>query len=242
MSEPIRIFIGTSANNEDADSEMVLEYSLRKNASQPIDITWMKQTHDTSSIWHGWKTNRWSTPFSGYRWAIPEACGFKGRAIYMDEDMVNLRDISDLYNINMDGKPLGARTGVRFGGHEFCVIVFDCAAMEKHLVPVNRMKPNVDAHHRYIHTFSGSDTVFNIDPRWNCHDGDGRQLDDIWHLHYTKMATQPWRPAWFIGKHEDHPRKDLVEFWHNMKQEALSNGYSPQITNQSPINYSIIGQ
>ena len=81
MIEPIRIFIGTSANNEDADSEMVLEYTLRKNSSLPLEITWMRQTHDQNSIWGGWETQRWSTPFSGFRWAIPEACGFTGRAI-----------------------------------------------------------------------------------------------------------------------------------------------------------------
>jgi hypothetical protein len=40
----IRLFIGTSANGEDADAEMVYEHSLRKNCSVPIDITWMRQT------------------------------------------------------------------------------------------------------------------------------------------------------------------------------------------------------
>lgn len=47
----IRLFIGTSANGEDTDAEMVYEYSLRKNCSVPIDITWMRQTNDTSSVW-----------------------------------------------------------------------------------------------------------------------------------------------------------------------------------------------
>ena len=64
MIEPIRIYIGTSANNEDADSEMVLEYTLRKNSSLPLDIHWMRQSRDESSIWGGWETQRWSTPFS----------------------------------------------------------------------------------------------------------------------------------------------------------------------------------
>ena len=130
MSEPIRIFIGTSANNEDSDAEMVLEYSLRKNSSRELMITWMRQTHDESSIWGGWQTQRWSTPFSGFRWAIPEACGFSGRAIYMDVDQVNLRDIADLHNTPLQGRPCAARPGVRFGGHEFCVMLIDCAAME----------------------------------------------------------------------------------------------------------------
>ena len=98
MSDKVRIFIGTSANGEDAEAEMTYEYSLRKNTNREVEITWMKQTHDTSSIWGGWQTERWSTPFSGYRWAIPEACGFEGRAIYTDCDMINFRDINSSIN------------------------------------------------------------------------------------------------------------------------------------------------
>jgi len=249
MSEPIRIFIGTSANNEDSDAEMVLEYSLRKNSSRELMITWMRQTHDESSIWGGWQTQRWSTPFSGFRWAIPEACGFSGRAIYMDVDQVNLRDIADLYNTPLQGRPCAARPGVRFGGHEFCVMLIDCAAMGEILVPVSRMKPNPDAHHRYIAMFSGNpDYVLNLDARWIFHDGDndlvagGRLLDDIWHLHYTKMATQPWKPVWFKGKAEEHPRKDLTEFWFKMRDEALANGKVPLVRNDTFGEYNIIGQ
>ena len=39
MSEPIRIFIGTSANGEDAVAEMTYEYSIRKNASVDVDLS-----------------------------------------------------------------------------------------------------------------------------------------------------------------------------------------------------------
>ena len=96
MSEEVKLFIGTSSNGEDALAEMAYEYSLRKNTESNVDIVWMKQTNDKDDFWHGWDSSRWSTPFSGFRWAIPEYCNFKGRAIYTDVDMINLRDISDL--------------------------------------------------------------------------------------------------------------------------------------------------
>jgi len=242
MIEPIRIFVGTSANNEDAEAEMVLEYTLRKNTSHPLDITWMRQTKDEDSPWGGWQTQRWSTPFSGFRWAIPEVCGYHGRAIYMDVDQLNLRDISDLFSVDLKNHPLAARRGARFGGHEFCVIVFDNERMGDLLMPTARMKPNPDIHHRYIGMFSGSDYVLDLDPRWNCHDGDGLSIDNIWHLHYTKMSTQPWRPAWFTGKGEEHPRQDLVKLWHDMRAEAVLNGYTPQLSNETFGEYNIIGQ
>jgi hypothetical protein len=242
MIEPIRIFVGTSANNEDAEAEMVLEYTLRKNTTHPLDITWMRQTKDEDSPWGGWQTQRWSTPFSGFRWAIPEVCGYHGRAIYMDVDQLNLRDIADLFSVDLKNHPLAARRGARFGGHEFCVIVFDNERMGDLLMPTARMKPNPDIHHRYIGMFSGSDYVLDLDPRWNCHDGDGLPIDNIWHLHYTKMSTQPWRPAWFTGKGEEHPRQDLVKLWHDMRAEAVLNGYTPQLSNETFGEYNIIGQ
>jgi lipopolysaccharide biosynthesis glycosyltransferase len=242
MIEPIRIFVGTSANNEDAEAEMVLEYTLKKHTTHPIDITWMRQSRDDISIWAGWQTDRWSTPFSGFRWAIPEACGFHGRAIYMDVDQLNLRDIADLYATDLRGCAMAARRGARFGGHEFCVIVMDCERLGDLLMPVARMKPNRDIHHRYIGMFSGSDQVFDLDPRWNCHDGDNLALDDIWHLHYTNMSTQPWKPKWFTGKIEEHPRQDLVKLWHDMRAEAVLNGYTPQLSNETYGDYNIIGR
>lgn len=242
MIEPIKIFVGTSANNEDAEAEMVLEYTLRKNTTHPLDITWMRQTKDEDSPWGGWQTQRWSTPFSGFRWAIPEVCGYHGRAIYMDVDQLNLRDIADLFSVDLKNHPLAARRGARFGGHEFCVIVFDNERMGDLLMPTSRMKPNPDIHHRYIGMFSGSDYVLDLDPRWNCHDGDGLAIDNIWHLHYTKMSTQPWRPAWFTGKGEEHPRQDLVKLWHDMRAEAVLNGYTPQLSNNTFGEYNIIGQ
>jgi lipopolysaccharide biosynthesis glycosyltransferase len=244
MIDPIHIFVGTSANNEDSEAEMVLEYTLRKNSTLPLNIHWMRQSRDGSgSIWGGWETQRWSTPFSGFRWAIPEARGFTGRAIYMDVDQLNLKDIAELYSIDLQGKPLAARRGKRFGGHEFCVIVMDCEKLGELVMPVTRMKQNVDAHHRYIGMFSGNDNyVAEMDPRWNCHDGDGRAIDDIWHLHYTEMATQPWKPAWFTGQTREHPRQDLVKLWHDMRAEAVLNGCAPVLNNNTYGDYNIIGR
>jgi hypothetical protein len=244
MIDPIRIYIGTSANNEDSEAEMVLEYTLKKNSTLPLSIYWMRQSRDGGgSIWGQWETQRWSTPFSGFRWAIPEACGFTGRAIYMDVDMLNLKDIAELYAIDLKGKPMAARRGKRFGGHEFCVIVMDCEKLGDLMMPVSRMKTNPDAHHRYISMFSGNDQfVAEMDPRWNCHDGDGRTIDDIWHLHYTEMSTQPWQPAWFTGKPQEHPRQDLVKLWHDTRAEAVLNGWHPNLINKTYGDYNIIGR
>lgn len=244
MSDKVRIFIGSSANGEDAEAEMTYEYSLRKNTDREVEITWMKQTRDESSIWGGWKTERWSTPFSGFRWAIPEACEFEGRAIYTDCDMINFKDIGELLDTDLNGKPVGARRGSRFGGHEFCVMLFDCKAFEQHAIPVSRMKSIPESHHRMIGKFAGNEQlVHDLDPRWNCLDGENYAVDDIWHLHYTKMASQPWKPKWFKGTPEKHSRPEIAELWFKMRDEASAAGYvSGNYIPEQPFGeYNIIG-
>lgn len=246
--EPVQIFIGSSSNGEDRDIEAVYEYTLRKNMpNRPLGISWMRQTNQEDNFWHGFDTRNWSTPFSGFRWAIPEACGFKGRAIYTDVDMINNRNIGDLFDIDMQGKPFAARRGSRFGGHEFCVMVIDCERAQDFVMPVSRQKRIPEYHHRCIASYSGSaEFVHDLDPRWNCLDGEDLAFEDIWQLHWTKMATQPWKPAWFKGKTQEHPRQDLVKKFNELVIEAQDAGFDARNNYRNyeivPVKYDIIGQ
>lgn len=247
MNDDVRIFIGSSSNGEDAEIECAYEYSLRQNCSRELDIVWMRQTKNTDSWWGGWNTPMWSTPFSGFRWAIPEYCEFKGRAIYTDCDMINYRDMSDLFDIDMQGKPVAARRGNRFGGHEFCVMVFDCAEFEQYALPVNRMKTLAESHHRFIRKFSGNhDLVHDLDPKWNVLDGENYRLSDIYQLHFTNMATQPWRPGWYTGQPKDHPREDVVREFETYTAYAFNFGFDPKVLKkelqENNVHYNIIGR
>lgn len=249
MSDPVRIFIATSANGEDAEIECAYEHSLRKNCSRDIEITWMRQTNDETSFWYVEPnaTQRWSTPFSGYRWFIPEACDFKGRAIYTDVDMINYKDIAELVDIDMEDCPVAARRGNRFGGHEFCVMVFDNEVFKNFSIPVSRQRKIPESHHRQIQRFSGNgDLVMDLDPRWNCLDGEDYKLEDIWHLHYTRMNSQPWQPAWFKGRTEEHRRPDIKQAYYDALDEAIAAGYDPAArraeAQKDLVEYNIIGQ
>lgn len=248
-ADPVRLFIGSSSNGEDHDAEVAYVHSLRKNLSpdRELKITWMRQTHDISSAWHGWATTNWSTPFSGFRWAIPEVCSFQGRAIYTDVDMINYRDISELADVDLNGKPFAARRGLRFGGHEFCVMVIDCKAAQFLIPPVSRAKLFPEFHHRMIAAFSGNDEyVEDLDPRWNCLDGENLDLKDIWQLHFTNMATQPWKPSWYTGETKEHPRPDVVRAWHDAVAESYdvreSAKFRDSLVYHEPVAYNIIGR
>jgi hypothetical protein len=237
MQNPIRIFIGTSANGEDAEAEITLEYTLKKNCKELIQIEWMRQSKDTNSIWNGWKTNNWSTPFSGFRWGIVEACNFEGRAIYMDVDIVNLHDISELFNTDMKGKPvLGKPYNTRV---EMSVMLIDCAEMQKHTPSLESLKL-----HNNVPQFM-TQKINNIagkyDTRWNVIDGENYKIDEMYNLHFSKMSSQPWHPKWFTGQAQSHARPELQKLWFDLRDEAKAMGYNPAIDYEPFGKYDIVG-
>jgi hypothetical protein len=205
----IRIFVGTSANGEDSVAEKTLEYSLRKHSSQPIEVTFMR--NNDSYLGH-FNNSTWATPFTNLRWTIPEYCDFSGRAIYMDVDQLNLKDISQLFNIDMQDKPFASRAD------RLCVMVIDCEKMKDLLSPISVIKNNPNYGNSIYWDIVKKSHHF--DPRWNCLDGENRPINDIWHLHFTSMPTQPWKPAWFRGETRPHWRQDLVQLWEQYKLEA----------------------
>jgi len=81
--EVVKIFIGASEDMDEAALK-VLKYSLLKNTQAKLDITVLRP-----SMFKDWNTEAWGTPFSCFRYAIPSLCEGKGRAIYMDVDMIN---------------------------------------------------------------------------------------------------------------------------------------------------------
>ena len=79
----IKIFVGTS-DTEDNWIEKVLVYSLYRNTSEELDIQFLRPKK-----FPNWNTRGWGTPFTNFRYAIPELCNFEGKAIYMDCDQMN---------------------------------------------------------------------------------------------------------------------------------------------------------
>lgn len=207
----IKIFVGTSSNGEDTVAEKTLEYSLRKHSSEELEVIFMR---NNDSYMGAFNSSTWATPFTNLRWTIPEYCNFTGRAIYMDVDQLNLRDISELYHIDLQGKPFASRED------RLCVMVIDCEAIQPLLQPVSVIK-NFSNYGNSIYW----DIVKkgrHFDTRWNCLDGEDRAISDIWHLHFTSMPTQPWKPAWFRGIPKPHWRQDLVDLWTQYKIEAYA--------------------
>src|SRR3954451_5303347 len=84
----LRIFVGT--DDSQIVAHEVLEYSIRKHTSRPVEFVPM---HNIDLPLPRDPAQRPRTGFSFYRFLIPSLCGFKGRAIYLDADMLVLSDI-----------------------------------------------------------------------------------------------------------------------------------------------------
>lgn len=240
----IKVFVGCAANGEDIESQIVLEHSMRRHCSYDIDIIWMKLSRNQESPFGNWRSDLWATPFSGFRWAVPELCGFEGRAIYVDSDIIVKDDIAKLWNVPIDlGKIVVAKGGS--DGWRFCVSLWDCAAAKQYIPSIKDMKLDTTAHQKMVNLLSSSKGMGLVQPfsngNWNCIDGeDYRNINDpdIKILHYSSEAHQPQlrhcvdrlaasgMKHWFDGNIKQHWRPEIEMLFDRELDEAYKQGYS----------------
>jgi hypothetical protein len=244
----IRIFVGTPANNEDAESQAVLEYSIRKHASEPVEITWMKLSKNPQSFWYssavkreGWLTQGWATPFSGFRWGIPAYCGFQGRAIYLDVDMIVMSDIAELWHTEFKN---GAFCMAK-NPETFCTTLWDCERARSILPPINRIKREYALYAHLRRKFNPDQVQGFTNGNWNCLDGENYgsvREPDVKIVHCTSIPTQPQlkyavqrlqtkgQQHWSSHKYRPRPhwRKDIIELFDTLLEEAKAAGYTPE--------------
>ena len=57
------------------------------------------------------------------------------------------------------------------------------------------------------------------------------------------MATQPWKPSWYVGPKNEHPRDDIVQvFWDTLEEAAGVEGFVLHEPGRVIQDYGIIGQ
>ena len=150
--DSIKVFVGCDPNNCDLEQMMVLDYSIHKHTSVPVEIVWMQLSRDPNSYWYsnpetgeGWNTTKWSTPFSGFRWAIPEYCQYSGRAIYMDADVIILDDLAKLWHHPIEGQSVvAAKTNADMT--RLCTCVWDCKAAKNIVLPIKKLRKDPKSH------------------------------------------------------------------------------------------------
>jgi len=235
---PIRLFVGAAANDCDLESQMVLDYSVRKHASQPVEIRWMQQS--ATGPYAGWKCGSGRTPFTHFRWSIPAMCNYEGRGIYCDSDFIFMADIAELWNQPIPNVFL-AKVGKK-GLHKTCCLLFDCAKAIPHVPGLNDLKAMPDPQGTMMKYWSENPGCYSgFEGDWNAIDLKGyASITDprIKAIHYSRMEMQPQlkyavprleregRSHWWTGAIGPHERPELMALFDELYTEALAAGYT----------------
>lgn len=239
-SGAVRIFVGTSPSGEDAEACLVLEHSLRSHASTPVEVEWLRLSRDKKSPCAGWRIDRWATPWTALRWAVPEMCGFSGRAVYFDCAQIVLGDVAELVRAEM---PAGAFVLARrpYAAVETACMVFDCAEAKKHLLKIAEMREDVGAHQTVGHILSRRQSlVGSLPPGWGVPDAEYARAPDAvtGSVYFERHQIAPHGPRalarmrrigrahWFDAMRLPHYCARLVALWEAEYAAATTAGRS----------------
>lgn len=250
MSDRIRIFIGAGARGEDAEAQAVLEYTIKKHSSLPVDITWMQLSTDTTSpfysapdIGEGWHTERWGSPFTGFKWAVPAICKYQGRAIYLDCDFIIKGDIAELWRQEFKPNTI-AVAHVGSPAPRFDCCLWDCAAAKKYVYDLSSLMADVGSHQTHAMYFAGRPDLITpfVGGEWGALDLDYMLGDvvnvDIQAYHCSRMSVHPYmrhavprlarleREHWFTGTVLRHPSRELEAEFDHLLSEAKEAGFA----------------
>lgn len=191
VEHPIRVFV--AATDIQRLAVRVLAYSIRRRASMDVEVSSIGDAGPTIPLPRD-PARRPRTPFSFQRFLIPALAGYRGRAIYLDSDMLVFRDIARLWTLPMDGADvLAARAGVEADRRpQFSVMLLDCDRLRWDIADiVTRLDDGRLDYQALMYEMAVADNVrAGIPASWNAletFDPDETAL-----LHYTDMPTQPW--------------------------------------------------
>lgn len=91
----IRVFVGY--DDREAVAFSVLAHSIHQHATEPVSIAPVMLSQ--LGCYRRPRHPLQSTAFSFSRFLVPYLCDYQGWAIFMDCDMLNRRDIGDLWNL-----------------------------------------------------------------------------------------------------------------------------------------------
>jgi hypothetical protein len=188
---PIRIFVGTDKTQMLA--ARVLEYSIKKHASMSVDFVPMV---DMPVPMPKDPAHQPRTGFSFARFLIPSLCGYQGRAIYLDADMLVLADISKVWEFPMNSADILCAEQPTEKGRvrQYSVMLMNCANLSWNINEiVNGLNEGKYNYTQLMYEFCivSSERISPTLPyEWNCLEHFEPEKTCL--IHYTDMPTQPW--------------------------------------------------
>jgi hypothetical protein len=171
----------------------------------------------------------WGTPFSCFRFAVPELCNFEGRAIYLDADQLVLGDIGELWDM-APASTFGLRS---IDWRRTDVSVFDCgwAGWQQPWWPeIKDMKQKKARVFEYIQLLKFHHALdASLPKEWNDCDGQlySTAPGSVKLIHFTNvLCGQPYKPYPNVKYPEKWPHctpcPEAGELWHQYHKEAIA--------------------
>jgi hypothetical protein len=214
VEAPIRIVVGTDASQMLAAK--VLEYSIKKHASMSVDVV---PLCDVRVPLPKNPKNHPRTGFSFVRFLIPSLCGYTGRAIYLDADMLVFADIAKLWALPLgEADILCAEQPSEKGRiRQYSVMLMNCSNLRWNIQEiVNGFDDGKYNYSQLMDEFRivPADKILPILPyEWNSLEFYEQGKTCL--IHYTDMPTQPW--VSYKNRHR--------AFWYDTLKEAIDEGY-----------------
>jgi hypothetical protein len=223
-NDTAHIFVGSDRSQLLAVK--VLEHSIRRHTKMDVKLSSMDTVElpDPKDIRQGKRTG-----FSFTRFAIPKLMGYRGKAVYLDADMLVFRDFRELWDIPFDGSRIviqeeveeAAQHGAAKAGapaqriKQCSVMLLDCAALDWDPV---KIIAGLDGQYTYedllyhMCILEERYVKYGVPFRWNSLEHYEAGKTGL--IHYTDMHTQPW--VW-----ADNANGYL---WHEEVRLMLENG------------------
>jgi lipopolysaccharide biosynthesis glycosyltransferase len=198
---PIRVFVG--ADRSQALAVPVLEYSIKRHTTAKVEVIPMLDLPVPAPVD---PRNAQRTGFSFSRFCIPKLTGYKGRAIYMDADMLVFSDIRELWDIPFDGAKIVIQKEVKFEEQstakvgapkkrkkQCAVMLLDCDRLdwdiEKIVSDMDRGEYDYEQLMYDLCILPEEEVKYGVPFEWNSleHWDPATRL-----IHYTDVYTQPW--------------------------------------------------
>ncbi len=190
VQSPIRVYVGCSRS--EWLPFKVLEHSINRHARMPVECFPLYDAQIPIPSPRE-SCNRPRTNFSFQRFLIPEIACFKGRAIYLDSDMVVLKDIAELWTLPFNSAQILGIDAFS-PAHEaskFSVMLLDCDQLDwkiKNIV-ASLDRGTID-YKSLMHDLSMAKVRLSIPAIWNSIDMVIPGQTAL--IHYTDLNQQPW--------------------------------------------------
>jgi lipopolysaccharide biosynthesis glycosyltransferase len=212
-----RIFIGWDSRFPEPAE--VLRYSLLKHSSIPLEIRYLKLDELQLSRQHDPLA---STEFTYSRFLVPHLCNFRGKALFLDNDMLCFADMKELDELDMGPYALRVvqhdytpgNTVKMYGAVQTAyprknwssMMLMDCAKLRVWSKEVVETQTGA-----YLHRFEDipDAQIGELPKTWNTLDWMDEQTKLI---HYTNGG--PW-----FEQYKDHPHAAI---WNHYRDEMIA--------------------